>query len=223
MTSGELIEEVYDHYIDQDKLVTIDRDPTPRSTGNGLMHLGLFLTMIKAIQNPSTADKLLVYDAVKACQVEPGVYNRYPGGVDQIAHDDITGVVAASVAVELEFHKDVANHCLSSGGIYNNDGVMEAKDFLARQVIHAMYWLGMGINVAKPILLIVLLRVMLGTSSYAVQHHFMFLEGIMLKFPRLRFLRKGIIKRMGLSAECTRYYGPQHPLTSLAKGIEENA
>lgn len=224
----EIKSDLYDHYIDVDGLVTVDKDPTPQSTGNGAMHLGLAHTMIQALKASTYTDKMAFHDAVKKLEVSPGVYNRNPGRSDQNGHDDITGIVAGSVSYNLEFHKDVAEHLLTHIGIFNNDGKLELRDFLARQIFHAVYWLLMGYSYkalfARPILLpILLLKVLLPSSSYTIQHNYMMLETLAIKFTWLKWIRNLRVGNMGLADECARYYkSEEHPMAQLARHIENS-
>lgn len=96
--------EILEHYMDTSFQVTIDRDPTPGSTGNGLMHTGFF-TVILANQNSLLEeDKDRFAAAVDMCtQTDkdnipiPGLYVRsiWKKADDQ-SHDDYIGISAGA-------------------------------------------------------------------------------------------------------------------------------
>lgn len=211
--------ELYDNYIDEDGLVAIDFKPTKWSTGNGLMHLGLMSTMFRALNLMSYSDRLYIDDTLTKCKVSPGLYNRNPGRPDQIGHDDMTGVVSASVSADLSHHKEVAELGIKKCFIYNNDGDLQYQDFLGRMVFHAAYWLLCSYKLLF-LLPLVLFKVILKADSYTRQHNYMFVENLNLKYRFLKPFRNYIVKRLGLQEECARYYGSNHPLTSLAYYVE---
>lgn len=69
-------------------------------------------------EHPSTQE----YEAaVRACEVEPGLYNRRPG--DQVsteAMDDYVGICAASVFMQVKFAAEIFTYAKASGGNFNN-------------------------------------------------------------------------------------------------------
>lgn len=92
-------DEILSHYIDEECLVTVDRDPSGRwSTGNGLLYTGLFYSILAVTDNLSIEDVRRFARAVEPCWVYAykGLLERNDGRPDQQAHDDYIGVVVAS-------------------------------------------------------------------------------------------------------------------------------
>lgn len=94
MTLKEFKDEVLSHYIDKDFQVTVDRDPTPQSSGNGLFHTAIFYSVL-ALNNSITALDLLNFrKCVDLCWVgtldKPilGLLERNDGRPDKEAQDD---------------------------------------------------------------------------------------------------------------------------------------
>lgn len=214
--------EIIEHYIDEDGQVTIDRDPSKWSTGNGLMHLGLVITMYKKLGILNDLDVAKFKYAVSYCEDSKGVYDRNPGRDAQIGHDDITGIVSGSVATDLSFHKDVATHGLKNLFVYNNDNKFELRDFLGRQIWHTMYWLIVGrggmFTCFLPMLLAKLL--LIPSTSYSILHTYMMLETLASKFKIARIVRDKKLPNLMLVEECIRYFRTeQHPAVDLAKSV----
>lgn len=86
--------EVLNHYMDREGLVTIDRNPTPWSTGNGLMHTGVFYTILFLRGEIDESDLKRFTSAVDGCWEGPleapiaGLLERNNNREDLQAHDD---------------------------------------------------------------------------------------------------------------------------------------
>lgn len=96
-------EEVLSQFMDEEGLVTIDRNPTPRSTGNGLLFTGLFYTLLHKMREATAEDVARFSRTVDGCWEGPygdaryvGLLERNDGREDAEAQDDYYGVVAAS-------------------------------------------------------------------------------------------------------------------------------
>lgn len=122
MDKASLKQEVLDHYLDDDLQVTIDRDPGHWSTQNGLMHTGVFYTILGINNLVEYADKDRFNRAVKACWANgiPGLLNRNPGRPDLEAHDDYIGVCAASYFLQSMVGTDILNYGENNLFCYNN-------------------------------------------------------------------------------------------------------
>ena len=114
--------EILSHYLDRDNLVSLDRDPTPWSSGNGLLYTGLFYTILGLRNELTIEDRVRWVSAVKACEVSPGVYNRNPLREDFEAHDDYCGIASASAFMGDEFARDILEHGLKTDWHYDNTG-----------------------------------------------------------------------------------------------------
>src|SRR6267154_669901 len=99
-------EQILNYYLDGDGQVTVDKNPTKWSTGNGLLHTGLFYMILAINQILDDADKLRFRKAVDDCWVRaksghviPGLLNRNPGRPDLEGQDDYVGVCGGSYCV----------------------------------------------------------------------------------------------------------------------------
>ena len=127
MTIEEFRHEVLFHYLDRDLLVALDRDPSEWSTGNGLLHLGLFMVVLyrQGILDGSTAaifDKAVNQCYVKDLLKQPilGLLNRNPGRTDMESRDDYIGVAAASALLCTRHAPDIRKYGEQNGFNYNN-------------------------------------------------------------------------------------------------------
>lgn len=100
-------EDIITNYIDQDGLVTIDKNPTKWSTGNGLLFTGIFLVLLHMLDDLDEDTECNFVKAIRACEVEPGLFDRNPGRTDSEAHDDYIGVAAASYFCVMGFAHDI--------------------------------------------------------------------------------------------------------------------
>lgn len=96
--------EILSHYVDEEYQVTIDRNPTKWSSGNGLLHTGIFYTILGINNLLDYNDRRRFQRAVDLCWVRDrdsqpiyGLLNRNFGREDKQAHDDYIGVVAGGV------------------------------------------------------------------------------------------------------------------------------
>lgn len=121
ISNADLKQEVLNHYMDADGLVTIDHDPGKWTTGNGLLHTGLFYTMLEHFGLIDESDRSRFHKTIKACEVVPGVYNRNPGRSDREAYDDYTGVVVGSDALGLtDITRDVYEYGIKHQWCFDN-------------------------------------------------------------------------------------------------------
>lgn len=96
-------DEVVSHFMDEEGLVSVDRDPARWSTGNGLLHTGLFYTLLKLRGELDAGTDVGKFDrAVNRCWTDldglpvQGCLERNDGRKDLEAQDDYVGVMAAS-------------------------------------------------------------------------------------------------------------------------------
>lgn len=116
-------QEVLDHYMDKDLLVTIDRDPTPWSTGNGLLYTGLFYTLL-TLRNELTKEDCERFEkAVRGCEVDGyhGLYHRNPGRTTDLeAHDDYIGIAAGSFFTNTPMAREIWTYGDCNSWCFNN-------------------------------------------------------------------------------------------------------
>jgi len=218
----ELKLEILQHYTDEDGMVTIDRDPTKWSSGNGLLHTGLARVLYKHVGIDNNLDGITFRNTVAACEVSPGLYNRNPKRSYQNGHDDYTGVVSGSVATESDFQNDVVTHGVKNLGTYNDDGKFKPQDFLFRQFWHTFFWfIATKRFYTLPLVPILLAKLFIVRSTgYSILHTYMMLQTIAFLYPRLNRLIQAKIKRLGLVAAGTEYFKVvEHPVVQLLKKV----
>lgn len=140
MKQIDLRNEVLDHYIDQDGLLTVDRDPGPQTTGNGLMHIGFFVALCEHFGMLDDRVLATFKKALASCENEPGLFDRYPGSDTANAHDDYVGVVAGSAILnesEYPAYKRVLERGIKEWYIYNNT---DDKQFVKGLDIRNWQW-----------------------------------------------------------------------------------
>lgn len=127
MNSKEFKEEILTHYLDRDLQVTIDRDPTPWSTGNGLLHTGLFYVLLHLNNLITEEDRLRFTKCVDGCWAGPddaatvGVLERNPNRPDKQAHDDYQGVMAASFLLKTYHAAVITQYGENHNWSFNNE------------------------------------------------------------------------------------------------------
>jgi hypothetical protein len=101
--------EILEHYFDSDLQVSTDRDPTPRSTLNGIRDTGIFYTILKLTGQLLPEDRLEFMKMITRCEKDriPGLYLRRPGVPNAQGHDDYTGIAAASFHLDLPMAEDI--------------------------------------------------------------------------------------------------------------------
>lgn len=238
MTSQQAKREVIYHFMDLTGMVTVDRDPSPASTLNGLMHTGLTMCFFKALGILDKHDIECFKDTVEGCQETPGNYDRYaayanvPRNDLANAHDDYTGVFAGSKVTGLSFHKDILNHGIRYLFIYNNQrpGVLiddvnplkwEWWAFRARFVDHIVwYYLGNGkLRILSPLLMAWLAIKTIGSKPGSGRLlDYMFVESLQDKWEWKKF-RKWFLPRSKLVESCADYFHDGHPTIDLAKEV----
>lgn len=121
LTATNFKQEILDHYLDSDLLITLDRNPTTKWTsGNSLLYTGLFYSICSILGVFDTEDKKRFKDAVHSCEVKPGLYNRNPRRLDFESHDDYTGIAAGSYFCELPFASDIFSYGKGNDWHFNN-------------------------------------------------------------------------------------------------------
>jgi hypothetical protein len=118
-------DEVKAHFMDEDGLVTVDRDPKGKwSTGNGLFNLGLFYTALHMMRQAEIPDVINFIATVHNCwhdKNQPGLLDRNPGRPDREAADDYDGVCATSFHFNTHQAKAVLEYGRRNWWFYNNE------------------------------------------------------------------------------------------------------
>lgn len=243
MQLNQVKREIIQHYMDLAGMVTIDRDPTPESTKNGLMHLGLIITFFKVLGLLDDRDIECFKDTVLSCEEVPGCYDRYPAygnkprNNDANAHDDYAGVFGASVLLNLPFAKEILDHGRKNWFIYNNQlpgELVTSKNpfkwawwaFRARFVSHIVwYYLGNGKMRVMGILLLLTLFVRTVRSSPGSDRllDYLMVESLASRYVEWRKFRSWFIVKCHLIQSVEDYMHPDHPSVDLAREIIKRA
>lgn len=84
-------------------VISNQKYPTDHSSDNALLFTATYILLC---DEPET-EKEMFSKFVDACQVQPGLYNRFPGCKDTEGWDDLIGVAAASVRLGLNYHHEI--------------------------------------------------------------------------------------------------------------------
>lgn len=124
-------QEIYAHYVDKDGLVTIDRDPTPNSTLNGLTYLGLFITRLAVAGELEIKDVEHFEKVVRSCYQAVGLLNRAPGVRNLNGWDDYNSVCAASYFTGSPFARDILQWGAAHEDRWNNEDLEDITSLRA--------------------------------------------------------------------------------------------
>lgn len=112
-----------DAWFDEDGLLGTSRNPTRWSGGNQLLDTAQYYVVLGLCESLTLQDKKNWIQAVRRCELAPGVYQKNPGRPDEITHDDIIGVVCGSLAFKspfVRFPDEIYERMRSSGGVLSN-------------------------------------------------------------------------------------------------------
>jgi hypothetical protein len=119
-------EEVLNSYLDEEGLVSIDKNPSKWSTGNGLLYTGIFYSLL-ALDNKLTAEDIARFAvAVNRCWLDrygftyEGLLERNDKREDLEAHDDYIGICAASYLLKTDHAKKIVEYGKQNFWSYNN-------------------------------------------------------------------------------------------------------
>lgn len=239
MSTSQAKRELIFHYMDLAGIVTVDRDPGPETTKNGLMHTGLIMCFYKALSILDSYDTDSFVDTVESCEEAPGNYDRYPAYGDKLrnddanAHDDYTGVFAGSKVTKQRFHSDILKHGSKYLFIYNNQkpGVLiddvnplkwEWWTFRLRFVDHiAWYYLGNNkLRILSPLLMGYLAaKTFFARPGSTRLLDYMFVESLSQDMWEWKKFRKWFLPRAQLVESTEKYFHAGHPAIDLAKAV----
>lgn len=112
-------EEIASHYTGAYCEVTVDRDPSLNSTGNGLSYRGLYTILVCNQQEQDARDKILFEHCFNARQVpgRPGLLLRNPGDRSRNGIDDY--IYTAVASSKLQSDRFAARMILEHGRKYD--------------------------------------------------------------------------------------------------------
>ena len=87
------------------RMVALNKMPPMHSTDNGLLFSATYIVMLRSLKQLSSEESQWFDKLVQSCEIEPGLYRRYPGDLGLNAHDDLTGVAAVSPELALKIYK----------------------------------------------------------------------------------------------------------------------
>lgn len=110
--------EILYHYTDEDLQVTVDRDPTPRSTLNGLLYGSIYYVILSLLNAIEEEDKERFSKMVSMAECQtylgmgqskglPGIYHRRKGVPNRQAFDDYVGIATASYFLGAPFARHI--------------------------------------------------------------------------------------------------------------------
>jgi hypothetical protein len=94
--------------------VGLKPNPPDHSTDNALLYSATYLVLSGDLQYENA-----FIDFVRACEVQPGIYHRYPGDPGDNAHDDLTGIAVAAKLFGLPFARDIHSYGARHGWCWN--------------------------------------------------------------------------------------------------------
>jgi hypothetical protein len=109
-------------FIDADGLVGTCANPKRWSGGNQLEETAL-AAVIEVVLNRENADKVFLRslsDAIGGCQNPDGSFNKNPGRPDQITHDDLLCVAAASRVCGMPWAREIVKWGERTGWVLSN-------------------------------------------------------------------------------------------------------
>lgn len=216
----EVKEDVQLHHTDEDGQVTVDRDPSKWSTGNGLMHLGLFIAFLSYLKILYESDKEDVNAALEACEKEPGNYNRNPGRGDLIAQDDLEGVAVADILTgDGKRIDEILWYGIKHFLFWNNTDKFTINAFRGRTLSFMLFLLAGNSSILsyafKP--LTWLWFRMSDPKDYHALLNFMMLESLAARSRMFVGLRDRRAKSDNLVTATSMYFGSEHSMVDLAK------
>lgn len=115
-------DEILEHYTDQEFQITIDRNPTRWSSGNGILFSSIFYTVLHLNNLISEDDKVRFSRMVDLCWVDPyiGILERNDQRKDKEAHDDYH-VATASYLLRTYHAEAIYNYGDMHNWSFNNE------------------------------------------------------------------------------------------------------
>lgn len=217
--------ELVQHYIDADLQITVDRDPLKWSTGNGLLHSGLFVCLLKDSLQLTQVDASRFEGCVSMCEVVPGVYDRNLGRKDANAHDDSIGIAAGSVICDSRFHKDVLKHGLNSFFTYDNvdNNFNFGLDWWSFRLRfpHIVLWyflINGKLRLLSPLLLLyILIDSMQSKRADSFLLNYCMITALSEESGMWSRFKKWWINKFDLPKKLAEYFGEAHPIVALSK------
>lgn len=116
------LREAIKDYQEPNGMVSIYKNPAPRSTDNGLLFTATYLVLLGG----GTAVERQWYNQIALdCEIEPGLLARYPGEKEPTSHDDLTGASVASVLMARRIYARL----LAFSGFYGTNFLERIPDF----------------------------------------------------------------------------------------------
>lgn len=236
--ASDLKRELIFDYVDRQDVVTVDKNPGPESTKNGLMHMGLVMALFNDLAIMQAGDISWFQTLVLNCQVAKGLYARYPAYSnkpkcpDNNSYDDTVGVVAGSVILDSRFHHDVLNLGLSSFFVYNNSNPNKFFNginplnwnwwALRLRFPQQILWYFLSckhLTILSPLLMLSFCANLLLTRSpsYTVLLQYTMISSLASRSNMWKSFRNFWVPRSLLVESATDYFKVTHPIVNLSR------
>lgn len=137
----EIVDIVYSEYMDKALQVTVERGAPDNSTGNGLLHAGLFYTWLGSNGAMLEHDSGLYSTMCYRAQVDnyPGLFHRSLWKKNEWqSHDDYVGIMGAGYFAKSKVTGEVMKHGRGHWGCWNN---LEPEKWTIRKFFPRFPWL----------------------------------------------------------------------------------
>lgn len=114
------------------RMVALNKMPPMHSTDNGLLFSATYIVMLRSLNQLSDTEMDWFDGLAKSCEIEPGLYRRYPGDLGLNAHDDLTGISCVSRELASKIYQYGEEHDFSWNTEY--PGQWTWRSWLARIV-----------------------------------------------------------------------------------------
>lgn len=106
--------------------------PADHSTDNGILFLATLIALTPAEERSYW--RLPTYRCLVACEIQPGLFMRYPGSFERSSVDNLVGAMVASKLTEQQFHKEIVYYGRKNDWCFDVEkpGLFEAYDWYGR-------------------------------------------------------------------------------------------
>lgn len=118
--------------------------PAEGWSGNGILYTSEAMILLKKWQELTQLQIKRFNETIQTVEIEPGLYNRFPGYDDQEGQDDYIGLTLASNIMGTKHAKDVFNYGRSHGWVFSNKkdnkDKWPARFWRMPQLLAHFYW-----------------------------------------------------------------------------------
>lgn len=224
-------DEIIKHYIDEDLQVTVDRNPSKWSTGNGLLHTGLFMCLLYGSKKLELQDIYRFKLCVDLCEDQKGLYDRNKGRNDKNAHDDSIGVAAGSVIANLNYHVDILDYGLKNNFVYDNvdhsNNIINSPWAFRARFPFLILWyflINKKFKILLPIMLVYLIFCLKSKRADAIIMNYCKIESLTATYKYLKWFRNWWVQKSNLTNKFREYFNKpgemEHPIIGLSEELK---